>query len=103
MSRIQADFGDRVRILAVGYTEDAAVRMPMFLQVVRPTFPVGVISRDAALKFLGVSDGPKAMPRLLILDKTGKPAASWSWDDAPLRDVGLFPAPVRQALEKLTK
>jgi hypothetical protein len=43
------------------------------------------------------------MPRLLLLDKTGKPAASWSWNDPPLRDIGMFPAPVRQALEKLTK
>lgn len=89
--------------MAVGYTEDAAARMGTFMQVVQPSFPVGIVSRADALKFLGVSDGPKAMPRLLLLDKTGKPAASWSWDDAPLRDIGLFPAPVRQALEKLTK
>ncbi len=103
MSRLQADFGDRVRILAVGYTEDAPARIGMFMQVVKPTYPVGIISRADALKFLNVSDGPQAMPRLLLLDKTGKPAASWSWNDPPLRDIAMFPAPVRQALEKLTK
>ena len=73
MSRIQNDLGPRgLQVVGAAFDDTAAYTIQGFIQRYRPTFPMGSLDREGAIK---IADIPKDMrpfvPIIMFIDKTG--------------------------------
>ena len=72
LSGVQRDFKG-VQVLGVSFVEDAARVLPAYVAEVKPGYPVGYVSRAAAVAFVeGDARDRRTLPQLVFIDRAGR-------------------------------
>lgn len=100
LSRLQGDYGHQgFRALAAAI--DEAANVPLFIQQVRPTFPVGFADRFSVAQYLQSSQGGRMMmPQLVLLDRSGMIREQHRGDD-PYFEQAVREKNLRASIERL--
>jgi thiol-disulfide isomerase/thioredoxin len=87
LNGIQKDFGKRgFQVVGIAIEDSAAYNVGGFVARYRPSFPVGYLDRDTAIKFLDVSrDTRPFVPILMYVDGKGTVRFQYYGNDAFLK------------------
>jgi thiol-disulfide isomerase/thioredoxin len=99
LTAVEKELGSKgFRVLAAAINEDANV--PQFMQEFKPSFPVGVSTREVAGQSMKFSPGDRAfMPFLLFIDRKGIVRAQYTGADEAFFNDGQ--KNIREEAEKL--
>jgi hypothetical protein len=87
LNGIQKDFGKRgFQVVGIALEDGAAYNVGAFVARYRPSFPVGYLDRDTAIKFLDISPSTRPfVPILMYVDGKGTVRFQYFGNDAFLK------------------
>ena len=102
MSRFQREYGPQgFQALDIAVNDNADLLVENFVKDYQVAFPVGWISKDQMLSFMGFKDGRFVVPQLVIIDRKGNiryqtpPLENEDWDKLMKEDA------IKQHIEEL--
>ncbi len=67
-----------MQVLGVTYSDDAVKELPGYIAEVKPAYPVGYCSREAAVKMVdGDAKDRRSLPQLMFIDRAGRVVAQY--------------------------
>lgn len=102
MSRYQREYGSQgFQALDVAVNDNADLLVENFVKEFQVAFPVGWVSKDQMISFMGFKDGRFVVPQLVLIDRKGyiryqtPPLESDDWDKLMKEDA------IKQHIEEL--
>src|SRR3954469_10565844 len=102
MSRFQREYGPQgFQAIDIAVNDNADLLVENFVKEYQVAFPVGWMSKDQMLSFMGFKDGRFVVPQMVLIDRKGyiryqtPPLESEDWDKLMKEDV------LKQHIEEL--